>query len=129
LAFGIPTLQRRGPGLSAEGLTVLRHGLPPHRDNETAADHLNRIVGDDSAYVEWCCVRPDSLTDAEIGPYDVEPSPTTGIFSGRPTARANVAHFMTGLVEDAELWSTWKFAMPVVMNSQDLGERQQNSLA
>ena len=44
-------------------------------------------------------------------------SPTTGIFTGRPTARANVAHFMIDLVENAELWSTWRFGMPVIMNS------------
>jgi len=98
-------------------LNLLRHTLPPHRDNETAADHLHQKVGKENKHVEWCSVRPDSLVNAEISPYDVEPSPTTGIFSGRPTARANVAHFMTRLVEDAEVWTRWRFRMPVIMNS------------
>jgi nucleoside-diphosphate-sugar epimerase len=97
-------------------LAVLRHTVPPHRDNETAATFLHQVVGKENRTVEWCCVRPDSLVDAEMSPYDIEPSPTTGILSGRPTARANVAHFMTEIIDNADLWSTWKFRMPVIMN-------------
>lgn len=114
-----PALSEKRAWFERGLLTVLRHGVPPHRDNETAAKHLHEVVGKDSPYVEWCCVRPDSLTESEVGPYDVEPSPTTGIFSGRPTARANVAHFMAELIGNPELWSAWKFAMPVVMNSNE----------
>lgn len=99
-------------------LFLLRHFLPPHRDNETAAEHLCRNVGKVDKHVEWCSVRPDSLINAEISLYDIEESPTTGIFTGRPTARANVAKFMTELIENSELWSTWKFKMPVVMNTK-----------
>lgn len=99
-------------------LFLLRHGLPPHRDNETAAEHLFRYIGEDNKYIEWCSVRPDSLIDAEVSSYDIEESPTTGIFTGRPTTRSNVARFMMELVENAELWNTWKFRMPVIMNSQ-----------
>jgi hypothetical protein len=29
--------------------------------------------------------------------------------------RANVARFMTKLIEDKELWSMWKFKMPIIM--------------
>jgi hypothetical protein len=98
-------------------LFLLRHTLPPHRDNETASDHLHQKVGKENRYVEWCSVRPDSLINAEISAYDIEASPTTGIFTGRPTARANVAHFMTRLVEDAKVWTQWRFRMPVIMDS------------
>ena len=98
-------------------LTLLRHLLPPHSDNETAADHLHRAVGKDNPYIEWCSVRPDSLINAEVSAYDVEESPTTGIFSGRPTARSNVAHFITELIEDPDLWRTWRYRMPVIMNT------------
>ena len=45
-------------------LTVMRHTLPPHRDNETASEHLRRNVGRESTHIEWCSVRPDSLIDA-----------------------------------------------------------------
>ena len=104
-------------------LTLLRYGLPPHRDNETAAEYLYRDVGKGNKYIEWCSVRPDSLIDAEVSSYDIQESPTTGIFSGRPTARSNVAHFMTTLIENAELWGTWKFKMPVIMNSEEAAGR------
>lgn len=98
-------------------LTLLHHFLPPHRDNETAAEHLRKSIGEHNEQIEWCCVRPDSLIDAEVSPYDIEESPSTGIFTGRPTTRANVAHFMIELIENASLWRTWKFRAPVIMNS------------
>ncbi len=98
-------------------LTLLRHTLPPQRDNETAAEHLRSTVGKENNHVEWCVVRPDSLIDAEVSPYDIKESPVTSIFAGHPTTRSNVAQFMTELIENAELWSTWKFRMPVITNS------------
>ena len=101
-------------------LTLLRHTLPPQKDNETAAEHLLSTVGKENKHVEWCSVRPDLLIDAEVSPYDIKESPVTGLFTGRPTTRSNVAQFMTELIENAELWSTWKFRMPVIMNSKSL---------
>lgn len=98
-------------------LFLLRHGLPPHRDNETAAEYLYRNVEKGNEHVEWCIVRPDSLINADISPYEIGESPTTGIFTGRPTTRSNVAKFMTALVENFELWNTWKFRRPVIMNA------------
>ena len=100
-------------------LTLLRNTLPPHRDNETASEHLHRNVGRENTHIEWCCVRPDSLIDAELSPYDINESPTTGILTGRPTSRSNVAHFMIELIENSELWNIWKFGMPVIMNATE----------
>ncbi len=100
-------------------LTLLRNTVPPHRDNETASEHLHRNVGRKNRHVEWCSVRPDSLIDAELSPYDINESPTTGILTGRPTTRSNVAHFMIELIENSELWNIWKFGMPVVMNATE----------
>ena len=114
-----PDLKERRAWFERWLLSLLRHTLPPHRDNETASEHLHQEVGKANRHVEWCSVRPDSLVNADVCPYDIEQSPTTGIFTGRPTARANVAHFMTRLVEDAELWTQWRFGMPVIMNSGD----------
>ena len=65
-------------------LTLLRHTLPPHRDNETASEHLHRNVGKENRHIEWCSVRPDSLIDAELSPYDINESPTT---ASSPAAR------------------------------------------
>jgi len=102
-------------------LLLLRHGLPPHGDNETAAEHLHRSVGKRHKHIEWCNVRPDALINAEISPCEIVESPSTGIFTGRPTSRSNVARFITELIENTELWNTWKFRMPVIMNCDSAG--------
>lgn len=99
-------------------LAVLRHTMPPHRDNELAAEHLHRNVGRNNNHIEWCSIRPDSLINAPISSYETSESPLTGLFTGRPTSRVNVAHFMTKLIEDEDLWRKWKFRMPVIMNSE-----------
>ena len=112
-----PDLEEKRTWFERGLLTLLRHTLPPHRDNETAAKYLHNIVGKENKHIEWCSVRPDKLIDAEVSPYDIKESPITGILNGRPTTRSNVAHFMTELIENEELWSTWKFRMPVIMNS------------
>jgi nucleoside-diphosphate-sugar epimerase len=100
-------------------LFVLRHTLPPHRDNETAAQYLHDIIGTNNPTIEWCCVRPDSLINAEISTYQLTHSPVTGIVSGRPTTRKNVGHFMVELVENSNSWKKWKFKMPVIMNIEE----------
>ena len=112
-----PDLEEKRNWFERGLLILLHHTLPPHRDNETAAEYLHKTVGKENKSIEWCCVRPDSLINAEVSPYDITESPTTGIINGRPTARSNVAHFMTDLIENEELWNTWKFRMPVIMNS------------
>ena len=112
-----PDLEEKRNWFERGLLILLHHTLPPHRDNETATEYLSNTVGKENKSIEWCCVRPDSLINAEVSPYDITESPTTGIINGRPTARSNVAHFMTDLIENEELWNTWKFRMPVIMNS------------
>jgi nucleoside-diphosphate-sugar epimerase len=98
-------------------LFALRHLVPPHRDNETAAEHLLQVVGTGTPGVEWCAVRPDTLENAAASDYVLEQAPVTPILKGRPTARANVAQFMVALIEDDALWQTWKFRTPVLMNN------------
>jgi putative NADH-flavin reductase len=100
-------------------LTVLRYTIPPHRDNETAAEYLHQAVGIKNKHIEWCAVRPDSLINAVVSQYEINESPSTGIFTGRPSTRSNVAHFMVELIEKPNLWNMWKFRMPVIMNSKE----------
>ena len=95
-------------------LTLLRCLIPPQGDNEAAAEYLHAAVSRENKHLEWCSVRPASLIDGEVFPYDITEFPVTSIFTGRPTTRANVAHFMTKLIGDNELWSAWKFKRPVV---------------
>lgn len=113
-----PDLGERRSMIDRGLLTLLRYTMPAHRDNETAAAFLHSVVGKQNNHIEWCSVRPDSLIDADVSPYDISESPVTGLFKGCPTARSNVAKFMTELIGNAELWSRWKFRMPVVMNSK-----------
>ena len=78
--------------------------------------YTGKKIGQNSRYLEWCIVRPDSLINADVSPYELMQSPVTGIFSGRPTTRANVADFMRRLIDDEYLWKTWRFKMPVIID-------------
>lgn len=111
-----PELAEKRTRVDRALLTVLRHTLPPHRDNERAAAYLQATIGRQHPLIEWCSVRPDSLVDERASAYEVRESPETGILTGRPTSRANVADFMCTLLEDEGLWETWRFRMPVLMN-------------
>ncbi|MFT5111450.1 MAG: hypothetical protein ACI8P9_000770 [Parasphingorhabdus sp.] len=98
-------------------LYVLRHTIPAHRDNETALEYLHKTVGKENNHIHWCSVRPDSLINAKESLYKIGNSPVSGLFSGLPTTRANVARFMTELITNEQIWNTWKFKMPVITNS------------
>ncbi len=98
-------------------VSLLRVLLPPHADNEAAADYL-RIFGQKNKEVEWTCVRPDGLIDEpEVSGYDIYPSPIRNvIFNAGKTSRINVANFMTRLLTEPSLWDEWKGRMPVIYN-------------
>ncbi|MCF8477994.1 MAG: SDR family oxidoreductase [Pseudolabrys sp.] len=117
-----PNNDGKRTGFDRRLLSLLRYIVPPHRDNETAAEHLHRIGTNKSKHLEWCAVRPDSLIDTAVSPYEINASPSTGIMTGRPTARSNVADFMAELIDNAELWDAWKFRMPVIMNAANAGD-------
>ncbi len=99
-------------------ISILRFLLPPHVDNEQAADYLRTRVGQDHAYIEWVAVRPDSLiNESQVSKYIAVPSPTrNAIFDSAPTSRENVANFMANLATDSDLWSFWRGQMPVIYN-------------
>lgn len=95
---------------------LLRLLLPPHVDNEKAADYLRTEVGQNNQFVEWVAVRPDGLIDDDVvTEYEVHTSPTrSAIFNAGKVSRINVAHFMATLINDAQLWNKWKGQMPVI---------------
>jgi hypothetical protein len=97
---------------------LLRLLLPPHLDNERAADYLRTKLGQDERTIEWAAVRPDNLLDeSQVTGYDVYPSPIrSAIFDAGVTSRINVAHFMADLIADDEIWNKWKGQMPVIYN-------------
>lgn len=99
-------------------LGLLRLLLPPHTDNEQAADYLRSSVGANDQFIEWSVVRPDTLlNENSVTPYEIHPSPTrSAIFNAGKTSRINVAHFMAELITDDDLWRIWKGRMPVIYN-------------
>lgn len=97
-------------------LTALRYTIPPHADNENAAAYLLNEVGKMEDHFTWCIVRPDSLVNEEVSDYVMMKSPSASITNGIPTSRANVAHFMSILIERDDMWDDWKFQMPCVMD-------------
>ncbi len=100
---------------------LLRLLLPPHADNEEAADYLRTRIGPEHPTIEWAAVRPDNLTDEdEVTGYELHPSPIrSAIFDAGKTSRINVAHFMAELLSNNDIWNEWKGRMPVIYNSAD----------
>lgn len=97
---------------------LLRLLLPPHVDNEEAADYLRTSIGQNDRAIEWVAVRPDNLiNEDEITEYEVHPSPVrSAIFDPGLTSRVNVAHFMARLITEDDIWDKWKGQMPVIYN-------------
>jgi len=95
---------------------LLRLLLPPHVDNEAAADCLRCEVGQKNSFIEWTAVRPDGLSDEDaVTDYTIHPSPTrSAIFNAGKISRINVGHFMAKLITDVNLWNKWKGQMPVI---------------
>jgi len=99
---------------------LLRLLLPPHVDNEKAAEYLRTEIGQSNESIEWAAVRPDSLTnESEVSAYNVHPSPIrSAIFDAGLTSRINVSHFITELILDKHTWIKWKGQMPVIYNQE-----------
>ncbi|NLH43511.1 MAG: SDR family oxidoreductase [Planctomycetes bacterium] len=97
---------------------LLRLLLPPHVDNEKAADYLRTQIGRNDEAIEWAAVRPDTLVNEDkVTEYEVHPSPIrSALFDPGKTSRINVAHFMADLVANADTWDKWKGRMPVIYN-------------
>lgn len=97
---------------------LLRLLLPPHSDNEQAADYLRSKIGQNDKLIEWAAVRPDNLIDEdEVTPYDVYPSPIrSAIFDAGQTSRINVGYFMAELITEDDIWQKWQGQMPVIYN-------------
>lgn len=99
---------------------LLRLLLPPHVDNEEAADFLRTVVGQNDKKLEWVVVRPDALiNEDEVTEYEVYPSPIrSAIFNSGKTSRINVGHFMADLITEDDIWNRWKGQMPVIYNKE-----------
>jgi len=101
---------------------LIRLLLPPHVDNEKAADYLRTGIGQNDHFIEWVAVRPDGLINEEkVSEYELYPSPIrSAIFNPGKTSRINVGHFMADLISNENTWNTWKGQMPVIYNKSSL---------
>ena len=97
-------------------VSLLRHLLPPHADNEEAAAYLQLQHG--TGIIEWIAVRPDSLIDEKSTTgYEIYQSPIRNpIFNAGKTSRINVADFMMQLITCSSTWQKWHRQMPVIYN-------------
>lgn len=102
-------------------LGILRLLLPPHKDNEEAADYLRTVIGQKNEAISWVAVRPDGLVDEDkVTKYSVHPSPIRdSIFDAGTTSRINAAHLMARLMTDKVLWRSWEGQMPVIYNEEE----------
>lgn len=101
-------------------LFLLRHLLPPHADNEEAAEWLRSQIGSSDSRVEWVVVRPDGLIDEEVvTDYEIVEAPSrSAIFDSGKTSRIHVADFMARLATEGDLWERWRGRMPVIYNRE-----------
>jgi len=97
---------------------LIRLLLPPHIDNEMAADYLRVNVCQNDSAIEWVVVRPDTLVNEDsVIEYEAHPSPTrSAIFNAGKTSRINVSHFMADLITGDDIWRRWQGQMPVIYN-------------
>lgn len=98
-------------------ILLLRHLVPPHADNELAAEYLRAVIGQNDEAIEWVAVRPSTLIEnentSEIVAYL---SPQRSVLNDGQISRINVGQFMADLITNASLWEQWKGQMPVIYN-------------
>ena len=99
-------------------ISLLRLVLPPHVDNEKAAEYLRTKIGQNHPQIQWVAVRPDGLiNEEEVTGYKIFESPIrSAIFDAGTTSRINVANFMAKLIKSDKTWNTWVGKMPVIYN-------------
>jgi len=97
---------------------MIRLLIPPHSDNETAADILRVDIGQNNKSIEWVAVRPDTLINEDkVTEYELYASPIRSALSDPgKTSRINVGNFMSRLIVEEALWKQWKGQMPVIYN-------------
>ena len=105
-------------------IALLRILLPPHPDNEKAADYLRVNIGQSNPYIEWTAVRPDTLINEDnITGYSLHISPIrSALFNPGKTSRINVGNFMARLILFDDIWNKWKGQMPVIYNDTENGK-------
>ncbi|TGD72647.1 NAD(P)-dependent oxidoreductase [Mangrovimicrobium sediminis] len=97
-------------------LWLLRHLVPPHADNEAAANYLRDEIGTQHPSIQWVAVRPDALLDGqpEVGVAAFPAPVRSALLDPGRTHRANVARFIAGLLDSEANWEEWRGRMPAI---------------
>ncbi len=97
---------------------IVRLLIPPHSDNEQAAEYLRSKIGQNDPLVQWVAVRPDALVNDDcVSEYTSHPSPVrSAVFNAGKISRINVGHFMAKLITDSKIWNQWIGQMPILYN-------------
>ena len=92
---------------------LLRHLVPPHADNEEAAEYLRLAKNKYS----WVIVRPTNLVDAKeaSGKYTVSEKAEVSLFGDHMISRNDVAHFFVELMNNKDAFEKYEHKMPVVV--------------
>lgn len=98
-------------------MSIIRRCIPPHADNEAVGSYLYNLVG--SGNMAWVMVRPPFLRNGPVSTYTLHDKPINVLFGNHVVTRANVAKFMVDLVLKEDLFATYKFRMPVVMDADE----------
>lgn len=93
--------------------------VPPWSDNMLTVQYLHDKIGRADNALEWVAVRPDSLAEGQRCPYALWQGLQSGLFTPGKTRKSNLAHFMVSLLVDDDLWSSWKWKMPVILDDND----------
>ncbi|KAL7482809.1 hypothetical protein ACHAW6_008474 [Cyclotella cf. meneghiniana] len=101
--------------LESSVIFALRYLIPPHSDNETAAQYIHTKMG--NPRLEWTVIRPTDLIDGAASKYGLFPKPQGSLFGGEDKAtRANVAKSMVDMILTEKLWEEWKYKMPYIQD-------------
>ncbi len=103
-------------------LLALRAVLPPANDNQLAADFLLKKIGADNTFVRWTAVRPDTLLEGDVSPYETHEGIVSSLFKPEATNMSNVADFMAALATDNQTWLKWESKMPVIINAKKIAD-------
>lgn len=103
-------------------LAIIRALIPPHSDNEMAAEYLiNELNSTSHPTLEWVIVRPTDLIDDDgstTDQYTLYKKPVGSLFGGGVATRSNVASYMVDLLTKDDLWTQWKYQTPVVHDAK-----------
>ncbi|KAF9974757.1 hypothetical protein BGZ73_001783 [Actinomortierella ambigua] len=107
------------PGMWERGLiNFMKVVLPPYTDSVKSAVYISQQIGEKyKSSLEWVVVRPDGFIDGEVSEYRLMEGIQHPFYEPDHVTKANIAHFMAELASNPNVWETWKFKMPIIIDA------------